>query len=191
MGGASAGTLRYISVYAHRHTTVSRRDDIESLLYVLIYLYRGDVRWASRSGDKSEGKSERVLRLKLDTSFEVCVGRSVAAYEFIYFHSDILLLSLLHRNWLEKMLRMNYASLWITLDRSHSTRDRITIICDDCCVMRWPKFLQMKITYSTGQKHHASSKYLKKRTAIIFGIFLNQCLRCMSCIPNRNYNNSS
>lgn len=95
MGGASAGTLRYISVYAHRHTTVSRRDDIESLLYVLIYLYRGDVRWASRSGDKSEGKSERVLRLKLDTSFEVCVGRSVAAYEFIYFHSDILLLSII------------------------------------------------------------------------------------------------
>lgn len=93
MGGASAGTLRYISTYAHRHTVVSRRDDIESILYVLIYLLKGDVRWASRSGDKSEGKSERVLKLKLEISFEVCVGSSDVAYKSIYSQSETFLLS--------------------------------------------------------------------------------------------------
>lgn len=71
VGGSAAGTLRYIALYAHRHRTLSRREDIESIGYVLIYLLRGNVPWASQSGESKTGKSERVLKTKLATSLEV------------------------------------------------------------------------------------------------------------------------
>lgn len=70
--GAAAGTLRYISIYAHRHKVISRRDDIESIGYVLIYMLRGNVAWASRTGDVKNGKSERIRKIKTETSLVVC-----------------------------------------------------------------------------------------------------------------------
>lgn len=72
VGGSAAGTLRYIALYAHRHRILSRRDDIESIGYVLIYLLKGNVPWASQTDDVKAGKSERVLKSKLETTLEVC-----------------------------------------------------------------------------------------------------------------------
>ena len=39
------GTLRYASVHAHLGRTGSRRDDLESLAYTLIFLLRGRLPW--------------------------------------------------------------------------------------------------------------------------------------------------
>lgn len=72
INGKAAGTLRYISIYAHRHRVISRRDDIESIGYVLIYMLRGTVAWASQYGESSTGKSERILRVKKATKLNVC-----------------------------------------------------------------------------------------------------------------------
>lgn len=39
------GTTRYASVHAHLGRTGSRRDDLESLAYSLIFLFRGKLPW--------------------------------------------------------------------------------------------------------------------------------------------------
>ncbi|XP_039123863.1 casein kinase 1-like protein HD16 isoform X2 [Dioscorea cayenensis subsp. rotundata] len=39
------GTVRYASVHAHLGRTASRRDDLESLAYTLIFLHRGRLPW--------------------------------------------------------------------------------------------------------------------------------------------------
>ena len=39
------GTLSYISMNTHLGMTMSRRDDIESLAYVVMYLVKGTLPW--------------------------------------------------------------------------------------------------------------------------------------------------
>ncbi|KAH7464870.1 Casein kinase 1-like protein 13 [Phytophthora ramorum] len=49
--GTVVGTPTFLSMNCHNGATSSRRDDIESLLYVLIYLMRGDLPWQQASSD--------------------------------------------------------------------------------------------------------------------------------------------
>ncbi|XP_052181686.1 casein kinase 1-like protein HD16 [Diospyros lotus] len=61
------GTVRYASVHAHLGRTGSRRDDLESLAYTLIFLLRGRLPW---QGYQGENKSFLVCKKKMATSPE-------------------------------------------------------------------------------------------------------------------------
>jgi len=78
-GGSMTGTSRYGSLNAHRKITLSRRDDLESLAYVLIH-------WATPKGlpwVSLEGQDE-VYRLKLGTSIKkLCEGGPPELQEFL------------------------------------------------------------------------------------------------------------
>ncbi|GKV45944.1 hypothetical protein SLEP1_g52969 [Rubroshorea leprosula] len=56
------GTVRYASVHAHLGRTASRRDDLESLAYTLIFLHRGRLPWQGYQGDN---KSFLVCKKKM------------------------------------------------------------------------------------------------------------------------------
>ncbi|KAL3669067.1 hypothetical protein V7S43_005451 [Phytophthora oleae] len=57
--GTVVGTPTFLSVNCHNGATSSRRDDIESLLYVLIYLVRGDLPWQQASSDAEGAKIKK------------------------------------------------------------------------------------------------------------------------------------
>ncbi|XP_042385438.1 casein kinase 1-like protein HD16 isoform X1 [Zingiber officinale] len=61
------GTMRYASVHAHLGRTASRRDDLESLAYTLIFLLRGRLPW---QGYQGENKGFLVCKKKMATAPE-------------------------------------------------------------------------------------------------------------------------
>ena len=61
------GTLNFCSMNSHMELSLSRRDDIESLAYCLIYLWAGKMPWLN-SGYKTYN-NEVILNLKIEFSY--------------------------------------------------------------------------------------------------------------------------
>lgn len=69
-GKEFAGTVRYASVNAHLGIEQSRRDDLESLGFVLVYLGKGSLPWQGLVSESDGGSAKEVLKKMLATSVE-------------------------------------------------------------------------------------------------------------------------
>ncbi|CAD8139024.1 unnamed protein product [Paramecium pentaurelia] len=69
------GTTRYASVSAHKGYELSRRDDLESLGYVFIYLLKGNLPWQNITSSSDREKTKLVGKLKMEIEMrELCKG---------------------------------------------------------------------------------------------------------------------
>lgn len=84
-GKSLTGTARYASVGALKGVEQSRRDDMESLGFVWMYLLRGSLPWMGLNGRDQKQKYDRIRDVKAKTPFEeLCRGYPE---EFVkYFH---------------------------------------------------------------------------------------------------------
>jgi len=74
-GKSLTGTARYASVNAHLGMEQSRRDDLESIGYLLIYLFKGILPWQGISGKTKCEKYAKIAKCKATTSIDVlCKG---------------------------------------------------------------------------------------------------------------------
>ena len=85
------GTPRFASINCHLGIEQSRRDDLESLAYVLIYLANGTLPWVGlggkrriRSNDKVPNRHEHILQVKqATTDRQLCEGLPNGILQFV------------------------------------------------------------------------------------------------------------
>eukprot|EP00927_Polykrikos_kofoidii_P072616 TRINITY_DN68717_c0_g1_i1.p1 TRINITY_DN68717_c0_g1~~TRINITY_DN68717_c0_g1_i1.p1 ORF type:complete len:342 (+),score=70.16 TRINITY_DN68717_c0_g1_i1:94-1119(+) len=75
------GTAEYASMYTHFGYEQSRRDDLESIGFMLYYLLLGSLPWQDLGDLRGEAKHQKILKKKLATPVEV-LGRELPS-EFV------------------------------------------------------------------------------------------------------------
>lgn len=78
------GTARYVSINDHRGIQQSRRDDMESLGYVIIYLAKGGLPWQGLRSSKDVSRKRKVAKMKEELPVEeLCSQLPVQVCEYI------------------------------------------------------------------------------------------------------------
>ena len=62
------GTARYCSINAMKGYEHSRRDDLESVGYLLVYFLKGSLPWQGQSGKTKEERNKKILDIKASTT---------------------------------------------------------------------------------------------------------------------------
>lgn len=91
------GTARYASIGAQQQFTTSRKDDLESLAYILIYFQKIKLPWqlvpkasAGPNGITARQRKERILEIKMSTKIcDLCAGLPVEFQSFIRYCRDL------------------------------------------------------------------------------------------------------
>lgn len=71
------GTPRFTSIGCHKGYEMSRRDDMEGLLYVLIWLIKGRLPWQGQTGSTKKKKHKKIMQVKEQVAVhDLCKGLS-------------------------------------------------------------------------------------------------------------------
>ena len=69
------GTALYASIYTHKGIEQSRRDDLESLGYMMVYFCKGELPWMNVQAKNKAGKYKKIMEKKIEMKPEIlCAG---------------------------------------------------------------------------------------------------------------------
>jgi casein kinase 1 len=108
------GTARYASIFTHQGIEQSRRDDLECLGYVLIYLLKGSLPWQGMKGDTKKEKYQNITNKKVSTSVDLLCNELPPEFaNYIRYCQSLRFeerpdYGLLRRNFKELFERMNW-----------------------------------------------------------------------------------
>ena len=84
------GTARYASIHALEAYEQSRRDDLESVGYVLMYFLRGELPWQGLKVRSKEDRYKRILEKKKEISSEdLCFGFPNEFFQFVDYTKNL------------------------------------------------------------------------------------------------------
>ena len=84
------GTARYASIHALEAYEQSRRDDLESIGYVLMYFLRGSLPWQGLKVKSKEDRYKKILEKKKETSSEeLCKDFPHEFYQYVEYSKNL------------------------------------------------------------------------------------------------------
>jgi len=84
------GTARYASINSHLGYELSRRDDIESLVYILIYFAKGNLPWQGVQTNVKDSHYKQILEIKLNLPPDVLCRGLPSEFELLIRYSRSL-----------------------------------------------------------------------------------------------------
>jgi casein kinase 1 len=110
------GTARYASVNCHKGFSQSRRDDLESLAYAIIYFYRGSLPWQGLTPPAGtqwtkEQRNQAIGEKKESTTSELCEGLPGEFAEFLSYCRSLGFVDEPRYDHLKSLLRAAYVNL--------------------------------------------------------------------------------
>lgn len=127
------GTARYASINSHLGVEQSRRDDMESLGYVLVYFILGSLPWQGLEADTKEEKYDKIKEKKRTTSIEALCSDLPPQFAMYFNHVRSLdfdagpdysyLRKIFHELFVRKSFQNDYTfdwdiyKHWVTMDR--------------------------------------------------------------------------
>ena len=128
------GTPRYASINALKGYEQSRRDDLESLSYVLIYFLRGELPWQHIIAKTKEERNKKILEKKMEiSSSKLCEGFPSEFEKFINYVKNLEFEENPDYNFLRKLLMnimknnncyYNYIFDWTTTEEVKTRAER-------------------------------------------------------------------
>lgn len=132
------GTPRYTSIHSHLGYEHSRRDDLESLGYILLMFAKGNLPWINIKCESKSEKQKRIAEIKLMTSNDdLCEG---LPREFLYFMNHVKNLNYTDKpnyNYLKELFSVlnkklffdkNFSLDWLKLNNYH---DKLQLVRKD------------------------------------------------------------
>ena len=105
-GKSFIGTGRYASVYTHLGIEQSRRDDLESLAYSLIYFYNGSLPWQKIKTKNKDEKYRKILEQKMNINIQnICKDLPLEFVDFLKYSRDLQFEIKPDYNYLKELLK--------------------------------------------------------------------------------------
>ena len=127
------GTARYASINALKGYEHSRRDDLESVGYILIYFLKGKLPWQNIRAKNKEEKYKKILAKKKEiSSNELCRGLPKEFEDFLEYIKNLeyeekpnynMLRTLIDNIMKKKNYNYNYIYDWPTLEEKESRKN--------------------------------------------------------------------
>ena len=74
------GTALYASIYTHKGIEQSRRDDLESLGYMMVYFCKGELPWIDVKAKNKAGKYKKIMEKKIEMKPEILCNGLVSEF---------------------------------------------------------------------------------------------------------------
>jgi serine/threonine protein kinase len=116
-GKPLTGTARYCSVNTHLGIEQSRRDDLESIGYLLLYLYKGQLPWQGIRVADPQQKTSRIGEKKLSVGLEfLCKDEPPAFLKYMKYCRSLKFEEQPDYEWLRSLFREQFDKEGFTKD---------------------------------------------------------------------------
>jgi casein kinase 1/casein kinase 1 epsilon len=116
-GKSLTGTARYASISTHIGIEQGRRDDIESLGYIMVYFLKGQLPWQNMKAANKKEKYDKICEKKVSTPVEVlCKGCPPEFAEFLTYARGLRFEDKPDYDYLKKILKKAWERLGLKPD---------------------------------------------------------------------------
>ncbi|CAM8938842.1 unnamed protein product [Rhodiola kirilowii] len=163
------GTARYASCNTHLGIEQSRREDLESLGYVLLYFLKGSLPWQGLKAATKKEKYEKIRDKKLSTPIEVlCKGLPVDFASYMHYCHSLTFDQRPDYGFLKRLFRdlftregyeFDYIFDWTILKYQQSQKSKLHPRTSPTPVQSSSNLMAMKLDKRQGGISHPTPQY--------------------------------